>query len=209
MTGKIYKSGALLLLTFLFTPGAHAQVDSAAVVKEIIAFRAEKEKELKQKGKSPLPEKERRKFKSLNYFPIDLKYRVSATFVRTESPVLFKMQTTTSRLPEYVKYGEVRFRIDTLEYKLEVYQNPELSRRSGYEDYLFLPFTDLTNGEETYEVGRYIDFRIPTTADVIVDFNNAYNPYCSYSSNFSCPIPPAANHLPISIPVGEKKYKEK
>lgn len=160
------------------------------------------------KSKSPLLSEDREKFKGLNYYPIDLKYRVPAKFVRTENMQLFKMKTTTTRLPEYVKYGEVLFTIDGQELKLEVYQSPDITKLEGYADYLFIPFTDITNGHETYDVGRYLEFRIPQSEDVIIDFNKCYNPYCSYNPNYSCPIPPEPNRLPIAIPVGEKKFKE-
>jgi uncharacterized protein len=89
---------------------------------------------------------------------------------------------------------------------LEVYQSPETIQKAGFEDYLFVPFTDETNGDDTYEVGRYIDFRVPTSEDVILDFNKCYNPYCSYGSAYSCPIPPAVNHLPLKVKAGEKKF---
>jgi uncharacterized protein (DUF1684 family) len=119
------------------------------------------------------------------------------------------MKTTTSRLPEYVKYGEVHFLLKGESYHLEVYQNPEISQRPGYEDYLFIPFTDLTNGETTYAGGRYIDFRMTSSEDLILDFNKAYNPYCSYNPKYSCPIPPEVNHLPVRIETGEKNYSRK
>jgi uncharacterized protein (DUF1684 family) len=96
--------------------------------------------------------------------------------------------------------------LNGVNYKLEVYQSPEVSRMPGYKDHLFVPFTDKTNGNETYEIGRYIDMVIPSGDEVILDFNLAYNPYCSYNPNYSCPIPPAANDLPIEIKSGEKKY---
>ena len=157
---------------------------------------------------SPLSKRDRRQFKGLNYFPIDLSYRVKARFVKTENPVLFKMKTTTVRLPEYSKYGEVHFERNGESYKLEVYHNADIARQSGYEDYLFIPFTDQSNGKETYEVGRYLDFRTPTSDEVIIDFNLSYNPYCSYSPDYSCPIPPEVNYLPLSIRAGEMKFKE-
>jgi uncharacterized protein (DUF1684 family) len=175
--------------------------------REILDHRKKQEAEFKSKSKSPLLPKDRRKFKHLNYYPIDLKYRVNAQFVKTETPELFKMKTTTERLPEYRKYGEVHFEIEGEPFGLEVYQSPEIMKRPGYEDYLFIPFTDLTNGHETYEVGRYLELRIPKDEKVILDFNQCYNPYCSYSPKFSCPIPPAANDLKIAIPAGEKKFK--
>lgn len=205
---RFLKSGVVvLLLTFSFSV-LQAQEQEVLAKKEIEAHREKQQKEFRDKNKSPLLPKDRKKFKGLNYYPIDLKYRVAAKFVRTENEALFKMKTTTSRLPDYVKYGEVHFTIDGQPLKLEVYQSPDIMKRPGYEDYLFIPFTDLTNGHETYEVGRYIEFRIPKSEDVIVDFNQCYNPYCSYSPNFSCPIPPEPNHLPIAIPAGEKKFKE-
>ncbi|MBT1703437.1 DUF1684 domain-containing protein [Chryseosolibacter indicus] len=201
------KSGALtLLLAFSFAFAAAQQQDEEAL-QLINKHRKKQYKEFKG-SESPLLPKDKKRFKGLNYYPIDLKYRVQAKFRRTENEPLFKMKTTTTRLPEYTKYGEVTFSIDSTSYTLEVYQSPEIMKRPGYEDYLFIPFTDLTNGEETYEVGRYLEFRIPKSEDVIIDFNLCYNPYCSYNPNYSCPIPPAPNQLPIAIPVGEKKFKD-
>lgn len=200
------RSGATFILLTFSLSGLYAQ-DDVIARKEIEDHRKKQQKEFKNKKGSPLLPADRRKFKGLKYYPIDLKYRVNAKFVRTENMPLFKMKTTTDRLPEYVKYGEVHFSIDSQAFKLEVYQNPDIMKRPGYEDYLFIPFTDLTNGHETYEVGRYLEFRIPKTEDVIVDFNQCYNPYCSYSPRFSCPIPPEPNQLSIAIPAGEKKFK--
>jgi uncharacterized protein (DUF1684 family) len=199
------RPGVIILLAFCFFSG-YSQ-PGADAIKEIEAYRRKQEETFRNKEETPLLKRDRKKFKGLNYYPIDLKYRVTASFVKNEHPVLFKMKTTTARLPDYVKYGEVHFTIDSQSYKLEIYQSPDIMKRPGYEDYLFIPFTDLTNGDETYDVGRYIEMRIPTSEEVTVDFNRAYNPYCSYSPNFSCPIPPAANDLPIKIPVGEKKFK--
>ena len=77
-----------------------------------------------------------------------------------------------------------------------------------YQDYLFLPFTDSTNGNETYEAGRYIDLKMTDIAgnSVIIDFNKSYNPYCAYKSGYQCPVPPAENHLKTWVRAGEKKF---
>ena len=200
------RSGAIVLLT-LASFYCGAQTDDEAR-REINAHRQKQEKEFRDPDASPLEKRDRKRFKGLKYYPIDLRYRVKATFVKTENPVLFKMQTTTTRQPEYLKYGEVHFALQGKEYVLEVYQNPVLSQREEFADYLFIPFTDQTNGEETYDVGRYIDFKIPKSEEVIVDFNLCYNPSCSYSPRFSCPIPPAANNLPLDVRAGEKRFKE-
>jgi hypothetical protein len=197
---------ALAIIVFLLslTNSLFAQIDSA--VHDIELHRKKQEEKFRDPKTSPLEKKLRKNFKGLNYYPVNLEYRLKATFIKTENPVLFKMKTTTSRLPEYQKYGEVHFKLDGEARVLEVYQSPEISKTPDLEDYLFIPFTDETNGIDTYEVGRYIDFKIPTTPEVILDFNKSYNPYCSYGSAYSCPIPPEANHLPLKIEAGEKKF---
>ncbi|WP_081209661.1 DUF1684 domain-containing protein [Salegentibacter sediminis] len=155
---------------------------------------------------SPLEEKDFREFKQLTYFGIDAKFSLKANFVRTPDTPLFAMRTTTSRLPLYRKYAEIYFSLDGKTYKLNCYQNQELASDPEYHDYLFLPFTDLTNGETTYSGGRYLDLRIPEGDSIILDFNKAYNPYCAYSGKYSCPMVPKENHLEIPISAGEKKF---
>lgn len=196
------------LLMLMMIPMLLKGQPADSVVREIEMHRKKQAEKFLDPKESPLDKKKRKNFKGLNYFPIDLDYRVIATFVKTENPSLFKMKTTTSRLPEYLKYGEVHFSLDGEDRVLEVYQSPEISQKPGFDDYLFIPFTDDTNGVDTYAVGRYIDFKIPSSDKVILDFNQSYNPYCSYGSAYSCPIPPEANHLPLKIPAGEKIYIE-
>jgi hypothetical protein len=77
-----------------------------------------------------------------------------------------------------------------------------------YRNYLFIPFTDATSNGESYGGGRYIDLIEQENNDYVVDFNLAYNPSCAYGrDDFSCPIPPQENHLPIAIAAGEKKWE--
>ena len=202
---SIKRSGIIFLLGLSFFH-CIGQSDEAAI-SDINGHRKKQQDEMRDPEKSPLPKKERKRFKNLNYFPIDLSYRVKATFVKTENPVLFKMKTTTTRLPEYSKYGEVHFELKGTAYKLEVYHNSEIAARPGLADYLFIPFTDESNGKETYEVGRYIDFKVPASNEIVLDFNLCYNPYCSYSSGYSCPIPPEVNFIPLEVKAGELKYR--
>ncbi|MES2733930.1 MAG: DUF1684 domain-containing protein [Bacteroidota bacterium] len=176
--------------------------------KEVRAYQDHLNKEFKDPQQSPLSPKERKKFKGLPYFPIDYQYCVAATFVRDSMSKPFLMQTTTDRKPEYRKYGELHFTLNNQSLKLTVFQNLGLSQKAGYEDYLFVPFTDLTNGIESYGGGRYLDFRMAQLQGekIRLDFNLAYNPYCAYGQNYSCPIPPAENRLPDSIPAGVKSH---
>lgn len=171
-------------------------------------FQANLNKEFANREESPLTDEDFKVFQSLDFYPIDEKFVVEAKFVRTPKERVFKMKTSTTRLPEYKKYGELLFQIDGKDFKLNVYQNIELSKKEGYEDYLFLPFSDLTCGKESYIGGRYIDMRIPKTKTVTVDFNKAYNPYCAYNHKYSCPIVPLENDLPIEILAGVKKFHD-
>lgn len=181
--------------------------DNKAVLGET-EFQREINSEYKDASKSPLKEKDLKKFKGLDFFKFDSAYVVTAKFVRTMDEQPFKMKTTTDRLPEYVKYGELTFDLKGKKFKLNIYQNQDLTKKEGYEDYLFLPFLDDTNGDESYGGGRYIDMRIPEGDTVIVDFNSAYNPYCAYNEKYSCPIVPRDNYLETEVRAGVKAFKK-
>lgn len=171
-------------------------------------FQAELNREYANPDESPLEKEDLDEFSGLDFFDIDSSYIVKAEFVRTPAEPPFTMKTSTDRLPVYVKFGELYFNLKGNDFKLNVYQNQELNQDPEYFDYLFLPFTDLTNGRSTYGGGRYIDLRIPESNEVILDFNKAYNPYCAYSGLYSCPIPPKENNLETEIQAGVKSFKE-
>lgn len=118
------------------------------------------------------------------------------------------MKTSTSRLPMYEKYGELHFTIDGKICKLNVYRSLDLKKTDEYKDYLFLPFSDTTNGNETYLGGRYIDLKITDGNTMVIDFNKAYNPYCAYNSKYSCPAVPQENVLDVAIRAGVKKFHD-
>ena len=160
------------------------------------------------KEKSPLMEEDLKSFSKLDFFPISEEFIINAKFIRTRKEKPFEMKTTTERLPVYKKYGELHFTFDGKAFKLNVYQNLDLIKKEGYEDYLFLPFSDTTNGNETYIGGRYIDCRIQKDLEWTIDFNKAYNPYCAYNYKYSCPIVPLENDLPIAIKAGVKKFHD-
>ncbi len=193
----------IILFLFCFT-STYAQKDVAAAEK----FQSELNKSYADSLKSPLMKDDLKQFKGLDFYPIDEKYIVEAIFIRTKKEKSFKMKTTTSRTPIYKKYGELHFSIDGKELKLNVYQNVDLKKKPGYDDYLFLPFSDLTCGKDSYIGGRYIDMRIPKSGKVTIDFNQAYNPYCAYNYEYSCPIVPLENDLDIEINAGVKKFHD-
>lgn len=203
-----------LFLFILFTPlllpaqdNITGSMSRKQFIKETRNERTAKNKEFLDRAQTPLPPEEIEKFKGLNYFPPNPAYKVIATFQHVDIPVTFRMKTTTERQPEYRTYAKITFRLLDSILSLNVYQNIELTRKPGYEDYLFVPFTDETSADETYGGGRFMDLRIPATGTIEIDFNKAYNPYCAYNHKYSCPIPPSENHLQVKIKAGEKKYK--
>ncbi len=169
------------------------------------------QEELNEQYKDPLesPLKARAiDFEGHDFFEIDTTYTVTAKFARALNALPFQMKTTSSRLPVYEKYGTATFTLNGQEMQLQLYQSHSLREDEAYKDYLFLPFTDPTNGEETYGGGRFIDLSIPEGNTIVIDFNKAYNPYCAYGEGFSCPIPPVENNLRTPIRAGVKKPKE-
>ncbi|MGH9943994.1 MAG: DUF1684 domain-containing protein [Pyrinomonadaceae bacterium] len=175
---------------------------------QVVKFRSEREKEFRDPKESPLEADEVTRFKGLSYFKIHPAYRVSARFTRTPDERKFGMPTSAGKTKVYVKYGELKFVLAGLEHTLGVYQSEALSQTEKYKNYLLIPFKDLTTGKETYGGGRYIDFEIPTSEQVTLDFNLAYNPSCAYSPRFNCPIPPRENRLNVKIKAGEKTYRK-
>ena len=173
----------------------------------IIEFQKKLNKEFSDPETSPLPDRYRKDFKGLDFFEPDTTYTVHATFLRTPDAMPFLMPTNTERMSMEVIFGIVTFQLKGNTYELEVYQNEELKSQEGLEDYLFLPFTDATNGEETYGGGRYIDLKIPEGDLMVIDFNKAYNPYCAYNKKYSCPLVPKQNSLDIEIFAGVKAFK--
>ena len=195
----------LLVMLLQFSLGfAQTQFSWEAVEK----FQNELNAEYADSKTSPLLPEDLKEFKSLDFYPANEKFFVVAQFVRTANEQPFEMKTSTDRKPVYVKYGEAHFSIEGQLFKLNIYRNIELSKKEQYKDYLFLPFSDLTCGDESYIGGKYIDLKIPQGDTVVIDFNRSYNPYCAYSPKYSCPKVPLENDLKIAIRAGVKKFHD-
>ncbi len=141
-----------------------------------------------------------KEFQGLEYFPIDLRWRVPARFEPYESAVSINVPTvlgTTSRL---TSPGTLVFSIGGETYRLDAIGEPGARE-------LFVIFGDRTNGEETYSGGRFLTTPLPDTEGaVVIDFNRAYNPPCVFTPYATCPLPPPQNRLPIRVEAGEKVY---
>ncbi|MGG9962935.1 DUF1684 domain-containing protein [Ferruginibacter sp. SUN106] len=148
--------------------------------------------------------------KFFRFFPADKKFLVQCRFQRSTDSSVVRMNTSGKTIPQkdYFRYGKLIFKLHDTALQLTVYQSRSLRQNPQYKDYLFIPFTDITTGEETYGSGRYIDILTTDIKNntVTIDFNKAYNPYCAYSEGYNCPIPPAENYLPVAVKAGEKTF---
>lgn len=146
--------------------------------------------------------------KYFRFFPINKAYLVACSFERIIDTVGFSMKTSASTLKHYYKYGKLSFKISGTDCQLYVYQSKDLMQTEKYRNYLFVPFTDATTGDESYGSGRYLEFYIADIQNntLQLDFNKAYNPYCAYAAGYKCPIPPRENNLIPAIKAGEKNF---
>ncbi len=170
---------------------------------EVLSLRVDKDSFLRNDIESPIPPNERTNFKGLNYFPPDPGYRFTSKLKRFDTAKPIIIATSTGTRQAYFKYGALAFEIEERSLKLMVYKSTE----DPYARSLFIPFSDETSGRETYAAGRYLDLEEQGGDDYELDFNMAYNPYCAYSEEYTCPIPPTENKLSVRIFAGEKNYK--
>lgn len=193
----------LFLLLLCPCLGSFAQ----GYIERIEAYQVEQFKSFKDPDNSPLTPEDLEDFERLEFFPIRELYCVKAQFVKKKGEK-FEMPTSTDRKPIYQSVGLLQFELNGEKLELTVYKNIALSKNKEYENYLFVPFKDLTCGVESYGGGRYLDLQEPQNDEPwVLDFNLSYNPYCAYNHTYSCPIPPVENHLKVRIEAGAKAYR--
>ena len=197
------KNIPVFVILFLFNLGfSQSKFEKSNVEK----FQKTINSEYADPKKSPLMEADLKTFKSLEFYPINSKYFVVAKFKKAKNEKVFEMKTTGARTPKYIKYGTLFFTLEGKAIQLNVYRSIDLSKTEEYKDHLFLPFSDLTCGKESYIGGRYIDLKIPKGNTIVIDFNQAYNPYCAYNHKYSCPLVPLENDLNMEIKAGVKTF---
>ena len=192
-----------IFLSIFITFSIKAQSYSESIIKHRQSYKDEFLKETN----SPVKAEDMKYF---DFYEPDSTFRVKCDFTKTNSHSTFKIPTVDGKQKEYFKYGILSFRIKGKNLQLNVYQSLSLMKIPKYKNYLFIPFKDSTSGKQTYGGGRYLDFETTDIKGdvVILDFNKAYNPYCAFSSGYSCPIPPKENHLKVRIEAGEKNFKQ-
>jgi uncharacterized protein (DUF1684 family) len=135
-------------------------------------------------------------FKGTSWFPIDAAYRVSATFNAYERPqrVLIAMTHVDSK-ETMTSTGDLIFQLRGKTIRLKSFVD---------DNQLFVMFQDPTNGKQTYGGGRFLYAAMPRDGLTVLDFNKAFNPYCSVNSYVMCPIPPRENRIDARIAAGER-----
>lgn len=182
---------------------------------EIPEWKTEIEKERKVKDRffrsrypgSPIPSEDRAKFKGLDYFLPDPAYRFELKIHEHEEKGVVGIAYSKGQEGDFIRWGEFRFKVGNKAQTIQVYKSDPAEER------LFILFRDATSGKETYGAGRYLDLEPnrDQTAEGkwILDFNKAYNPWCVYSENYTCPLIPLENCLEAPIYAGEKNYSLK
>jgi uncharacterized protein (DUF1684 family) len=190
----------VLALTVTFAACTAAPVDDEATfARTLAAFRAAKDQAFQQ-ADSPVPPDHRQALVPLAYFPGSPAYRVPAVLRVEPTKVTLEMLTSTGQRRMMQRVGTLEFSLKGVSMTLGAFVEvgtPNFDR-------LFVPFTDLTSGSETYPAGRYLDLDLTKSGIYVLDFNRAYNPYCYYNKTYDCPIPPRENRLQVPIRAGEK-----
>ena len=191
-----------LLGAFAVSCGSPKASDAVSHAATIVAERRAKDDAFRTAADSPIPIDKRGTLLPLSYFPPDEAYVVPAA-LRPADPgqrPAIEMPTSTGQRRAMQRVGTLDFMLKGRSLHLSAFVeagSPEVNR-------LFVPFTDLTTGTETYAAGRYLDLERTATGVYIIDFNKAYQPYCAYNATYDCPYPPAENRLPIPVRAGEK-----
>ena len=195
----VFAGLALTLVTLLAACGSKPP-DESHYMDKVARERAAKDAAFRGPG-SPVPAGVQARFLPLSYYPVDPTYSVPAAFRENPpgSRQRVEMPTSSKELRQMERIGTLEFTMQGQALRLSAFKEV-----GEPDDRLFVPFTDLTTGKETYQAGRFLDIARSATGIYVVDFNLAYSPYCYYNPTYDCPYPPKENRLAIAIRAGEK-----
>ena len=192
--------GSVVFIIFIYSfAGGETEQE---YIERITTEREEKDQFMRSSRDSPFKGRE---YKGLQYYEPDPEYKLTAAFEPAEGKEVVFIPTSDNKEKRYRKYGHAEFELHGEKNRLLIL---ELADGSKDEGHLFIPFGDATSADQTYGGGRYLDIKHrPNEVVVQLDFNQAYNPYCAYNPEYSCPLPPKENLLLIPIQAGEKSYE--
>ncbi len=190
---------ASMIISICSSVGSTQEAKKSAYFGEIKQFRTQKDSVFKYGPDSPIRKEDRPSFDGLKYFPIDRKYRITGELHRYSRLMRIKIPSTDGGVIAMERWGRIYFQWKEKKFWLEAYRSPETAQIEVF-------FTDNTNGEETYIMGRYVQLIQEKNGSYIIDFNNTYNPYCIYDNLYVCPLPPKNNHLSFEVKAGELNF---
>ena len=195
----------LAIITILFSGCDNYSEKQKKYIGELEKFRTEKNIEFRDSSYSPFNRKSRVGFHPLKYFSPNFDFIFTGKLIENKIKDTIKVYGTKGEERESVRYGLLELKNKKHNLDVNIY---ETLGRDGITKYYSIWFTDKTTNKESYGVGRYIDFELSENPDFIytIDFNYSYNPYCAYSSEYSCAIPTKEDFLDIAIEAGEKKF---
>ncbi len=193
----------IIIILFVACSSNETNVDDK-YINSILAHRSETDSTMRVELHSPFNRDTTVEFSPLKYYEPDPAFLFKSILFRYDPPDTVEVLGTKGETRQVIKEGFVKLDFEETEYRVNIYKG---FSRSG-EAYYSIWFTDNTTGEETYGVGRYLDFELNEDPDFVyaIDFNYAYNPYCSYSAIYSCPIPRKEDYLDFLIEAGEKNF---
>lgn len=189
----------LVLIVSIALAGCRSET-VLSYAEQVSADRAAKDQAFLSGSDSPIPAAARSRFVPLAYFPVDEAYRVPAQLVASPDEPAIEMPTSTGQRRPMRRAGRLQFSVKGQALTLTAFVEAEDRQMAR----LFVPFSDRTNGTESYAAGRYLDLDRTGTGLYDLDFNRAYNPYCYYNAEYDCPYPPRENRLSVPVRSGER-----
>ncbi len=151
--------------------------------------------------KSPIPSSEKKEFSGISFFTYRPELCFTATFqAKKKQPFVFATSSGKEKTYQYI--GDLSWH-----FQGEMHQLPLFEGGNQDGKWFFLPFSDLTNGAETYGGGRYVELpwkKIKNGQNLTLDFNRAYFPYCAYTTGYACPLVPDISRLNFPVTAGVK-----
>jgi len=177
-------------------PPAESEGDYAT---QIQSARAALDRMYRDQPDKPVPAAKMNEFLPLKYFPPDPAYVVPASLTPSKERIVVEMPTSQGKIRKHQRVGVLDFTLKGQPLTLGAF----VEAGAGL-DRLFVPFSDMTSGTETYAAGRYLELDRTASGVYTIDFNKAYFPYCYYNPDYDCPIPPRESRLPLPIRAGER-----
>ena len=196
----------LLLFFIVFTSCENYTPEELEYIESVKQYRIENDEWMKDNPNSPFNFKGKVDFHGLNYFDVDPSFVFKSKFIGYDDKKSVQIFGTKGEERTAIKFGYLPIKKDGKEYRINLYAN--VGQDSSV--YYSIWFTDKTTNNETYGVGRYLSFELIPNIEHIytIDFNKAFNPYCAYTSSYSCAVPTKDDYLDLAITAGEKKYHD-